>query len=160
MHAVFLGYGGLRAELDALAAGPAAPGRVHVISAVPPEELGAWVTSADVGVMAIQPSTINHRMSTPNKLFECLAVGVPVVASDFPEMRQIVCDGPLGPLGIVVAPDDVPGLARAILSIVTADPAERAELRARCLRAAHERWNWETESAGLVRLYADLTGTS
>ena len=160
VHAVFLGYGGLRAELDALAAGPVAPGRVHVISAVPPEELGAWVASADVGVMAIQPSTINHRMSTPNKLFECLAVGVPVVASDFPEMRQIVCDGPLGPLGIVVAPDDVPGLARAILSIVTADPAERAELRARCLRAAHERWNWETESAGLVRLYADLTGTS
>jgi len=160
VHAVFLGYGGLRAELDALAAGPVAPGRVHVISAVPPEELGAWVASADVGVMAIQPSTINHRMSTPNKLFECLAVGVPVVASDFPEMRQIVCDGPLGPLGSVVAPDDVPGLARAILSIVTADPAERAELRARCLRAAHERWNWETESAGLVRLYADLTGTS
>jgi glycosyltransferase involved in cell wall biosynthesis len=130
------------------------------MSAVPPEELGAWVASADVGVMAIQPSTINHRMSTPNKLFECLAVGVPVVASDFPEMRRIVCEDPAGPLGVVAAPDDVPGLARAILSIVTADPAERAELRARCLRAAHERWNWETESAGLVRLYADLTGTS
>jgi glycosyltransferase involved in cell wall biosynthesis len=110
--------------------------------------------------MMIQPSTINHRMSTPNKLFECLAAGVPVVASDFPEMRQIVCDGPLGPLGIVAAPDDVQALARAIRAIVAADPSTRAELRARCLRAAHERWNWETESAGLVRLYAELTGTS
>lgn len=156
VHAVFLGYGGLRAELLVLATGPLAPGRVHVLAAVPPEELGEWVASADVGVMMIQPSTINHRMSTPNKLFECLAAGVPVVVSDFPEMRRIVCEDPAGPLGIVTAPDDVPALAGAILSIVTADPVERAAHRARCRRAAHERWNWETESARLVRLYADL----
>ncbi len=159
VHAVFLGYGGLRAELDALAAGPLAAGRVHVVAAVPPEEVGAWVASADVGVMAIQASTINHRMSTPNKLFECLAAGVPVVASDFPEMRRIVCDDPAGPLGVVAAPDDVAGLARAIRSIVAADPTARAALRARCLRAAHERWNWEIESARLVQLYAELTGS-
>jgi glycosyltransferase involved in cell wall biosynthesis len=160
VHAVFLGYGGMHAELEAMAAASPVSERVHVLPAVPPDELGAWVAPADVGVMMIQPSTINHRMSTPNKLFECLAAGVPVVASDFPEMRQIVCDGPLGPLGIVVAPDDVQALARAIRAIVAADPSTRAELRARCLRAAHERWNWETESAGLVRLYAELTGTS
>lgn len=156
VHAVFLGYGGLRAELDALAAGPVAPGRVHVLAAVPPDELGAWVASADVGVMAIQPSTINHRLSTPNKLFECLAAGVPVIASDFTEMRRIVCDDPGGPLGIVAAPDDVGALASAILSIVGAPRAEREVLRARCLRAAHERWNWESESARLVDLYAGL----
>jgi len=160
VNAVFLGYGGLRARLDALAAGPVAPGRVHVLAAVPPEELGGWVAAADVGVMAIQPSTINHRLSTPNKLFECLAAGVPVVASDFPEMRRIVCDDPAGSLGIVVAPDDVPALARAILAIVAAPPADRAELRARCLRAAHERWNWETESGRLLALYADLAEAS
>jgi len=159
VHAVFLGYGGMRADLDALAAGPLAPGRIHVLAAVPPEELGPWVASADVGVMAIQPSTINHRMSTPNKLFECLAAGIPVVASDFPEMRRIVCEDPAGPLGLVVPPDDVREIARAVVSIVTADPAERAALRARCLRAAEERWNWETESARLVRLYAELAAS-
>jgi glycosyltransferase involved in cell wall biosynthesis len=158
VHVVFLGYGGMRAELEAMAASSPVAERVHVLAAVPPEELGAWVAPADVGVMAIQPSTINHRMSTPNKLFECLAAGVPVVASDFPEMRQIVCDDPLGPLGVVATPDDVAAIARAIRLIVTADPATRTKLRARCLRAAHERWNWETESMGLVALYADLAG--
>ncbi|MBI2763958.1 MAG: glycosyltransferase [Chloroflexi bacterium] len=160
VHAVFLGYGGMRADLDALAAGPTAPGRIHVLSAVPPDELGRWVASADVGVMVIQPSTLNHRMSTPNKLFECLAAGIPVVASDFPEMRRIVCGDPAGPLGRVVRPDDVPGLAAAIRSIVTASPADRAALRDRCRQAASERWNWETESARLVRLYAGLVESS
>lgn len=160
VHAVFLGYGGMRGDLDALAAGPTAPGRIHVLSAVPPEELGPWVASADVGVMVIQPSTLNHRMSTPNKLFECLAAGIPVVASNFPEMRRIVCDDPGGPLGLVVRPDDVPALGAAIRSIVTASPADRAALRDRCRQAASERWNWETESSRLVQLYADLVEPS
>ncbi|MEO8463517.1 MAG: glycosyltransferase [Chloroflexota bacterium] len=156
VHAVYLGYGGMRADLDTLAAGPTAPGRIHVLAAVPPEALGPWVGSADVGVMMIQPSTLNHRMSTPNKLFECLAAGIPVIASDFPEMRRIVCNDPLGPLGLVVRPDDVAGLGAAIASIVSAPEADRAALRHRCRQAALERWNWETESARLVRLYAEL----
>ena len=156
VHAVFLGYGGMRAELEHLAATSPVSERIHVLPAVPPEELASWVATADVGVIAIQPSTLNHRMSTPNKLFECLAAGVPVVASDFPEMRKIVCEDPLGKLGQVVTPDDVTMIASAIRTIVSAPPGERAELRARCLQAAHERWNWESETAGLVRLYADL----
>jgi hypothetical protein len=38
-------------------------------------------------------------------------------------------------------------------------PAEAAALRARCRQAAQDRWNWETESACLVRLYDDLGAT-
>jgi glycosyltransferase involved in cell wall biosynthesis len=81
---------------------------------------------------------------------------VPVVASDFPEMHRIVADDPGGPLGLLGDPDDIPALALAILTIVKAPAAERAELRRRCLRAAHARWNWETESRRLLDLYEDL----
>ena len=49
-----------------------------------PTELLDWVAAADVVAMPIQPSTLNHRLTTPNKLFEALAAGVPVVASDLP----------------------------------------------------------------------------
>lgn len=157
VHAVFLGYGSQRAMLDGLAADPRAGGRIHVLAAVPPTELGLWVASADVGVMAIQPSTLNHRMSTPNKLFESLAAGLPVVVSDFPEMREIVLSDPLGPLGAVCRPDDPADIGRAILSIVDRPSAERAALRGQCLAAAHARWNWEAEVDGLRRLYDDLT---
>lgn len=156
VHAVFLGYGSQRAMLDGLAADPRAGGRIHVLAAVPPAELGPWVASADVGVMAIQPSTLNHRMSTPNKLFESLAAGLPVVVSDFPEMREIVLGDPLGPLGAVCLPHDPDDVGRAILSIVDCLPDDRAALRERCLAAAHARWNWAAEVDGLRRLYADL----
>lgn len=156
VHAVYLGYGGQRAMLDRTAADPRYRGRLHVIDAVAPEELLPWVASADVGVMAIQASTLNHRLSTPNKLFEGLAAGLPVVVSDFPAMRGIVLDDPDGPLGAVCRPDDPADVARAIRAILELPPAAYEDLRRRCLRAAHERWSWETESARLVALYADL----
>ncbi|HTC86437.1 MAG TPA: glycosyltransferase, partial [Candidatus Acidoferrum sp.] len=156
VHAVFLGYGAQRPLVEAMATDPRFGGRAHVLDAVSPDEVLPWVASADVGVMAIQPSTLNHRLSTPNKLFECLAAGVPVVASDFPEMRRILLEDPDGPLGAVCDPIDPEAVARAIGDIVALDPAERADLRRRCLSAAGERWNWETESAKLVELYARL----
>jgi len=156
VHAVYLGYGTLRSWLDEQSADPRYGGRLHVLDAVPPEKLGPWVASADVGVMPIQASTLNHALSTPNKLFECLAAGVPVVASDLPEMRRIVVGDPDGPLGELCDPSSAEDVARAIARLLAMPPAEMADLRARCLRAAHERWNWETESARLVELYADL----
>ena len=154
VHAVYLGYGSMRAALDEMARDPRYGGRLHVLDAVPPAELVPWVASADVGVMPIQASTLNHRMSTPNKLFESLAAGLPVVVSDFPEMRAIVRDDPDGPLGEVCRPDDPLDVARAIRAVLDRPADEREALRARCLHAAHERWNWGIEVARLLDLYA------
>ena len=156
VHAVFLGYGTLAGKLREMAASPRYGGRLHVLDAVAPDVLPDWVGSADVGVMPIQASTLNHRLSSPNKLFESIATGLPVVVSDFAEMRRIVLGDPDGPLGAVCNPADPVSVAAAIRSILTLEPAELEALRARCLRAAHERWNWETESARLVALYDSL----
>ena len=106
--------------------------------------------------MPNQPVTANERLSTPNKLFESMAVGLPVVSSDFPERRRIILGDPEGPLGAVCDPTSPEAIATAIRSILDLPPAERAALRSRILRAAHERWNWETESARLVALYEEL----
>jgi glycosyltransferase involved in cell wall biosynthesis len=157
VHLVFLGYGPLRDELAAHAADPGSGGRVHLLDAVPPDELAAWVASADVGVMPNQPATENERLSTPNKLFESMAVGLPVVSSDFPERRRIILGDPAGPLGAVCDPTSPEAIASAIRSILDLPTAEFAALRSRILSAAHERWNWETESARLVALYEDLS---
>jgi glycosyltransferase involved in cell wall biosynthesis len=168
VHAAFLGYGALRGSLDELAAAPGLSGRVHVLPPVPPDQVIDWVAGADVAVMAIQPSTLNHVLSTPNKLFEALAAGVPVVASDFPAIREIVLGNPPGTtrsagdglvgsdLGVLCDPTDPEAIARGIARMLALSPADRAALRARCRGAAESRWNWERESAALVDLYAGL----
>ncbi len=158
VHAAYLGYGSMRADLGRMAAEARFGGRLHVVEAVPPDELVAWVAGADVDVMALQRSTLNHYLSTPNKLFESLAAGVPVVASDFPDLHRVVLDNPEGPLGEVCDPADPVSIAAAIRRVLDAPEDERLRLRARCLAAAHDRWNWERESAKLVALYARFTG--
>lgn len=155
-HLAFLGFGPLRDALLARAADPRAGGRIHVLPAVPPDEVVEWVASADLEALPLQPGPLNYYLSTPNKLFESLAAGVPVVASDFPGIRRVLLDDPDGPLGAVCDPTDPAAVAGAIRSILDLTGDERADLRARCRRAARERWNWETESARLIALYAEL----
>ncbi|TAK02965.1 MAG: glycosyltransferase [Chloroflexota bacterium] len=159
VHAVFLGEGSGRAALEAAATDPVHGHRIHVLAPVDPAEVAAWVAGADVGVMPIAPSTLNHRLSTPNKLFECLAAGTPVVASDFPGIREIVLADDAAPLGVLVDPLDPRAVGQGIRAILELDAAATKELRARCRRAARERWNWERESAGLTALYAELLPT-
>lgn len=156
VHAVFLGEGVGGPALRATAAEALFSGRLHVLPPVDPSILTRWVAGADVGVMPIAPTTRNHRLSTPNKLFECLAAGVPVIASDFPGIRRVVEGSPGGPLGVLVDPTDPAAVAQAILRVVTAPESERRALRERCRRAARTRWNWDVESQGLIALYADL----
>jgi glycosyltransferase involved in cell wall biosynthesis len=155
-HLALLGFGGIRDELADLVAEPRFGGRLHLLDAVPPGELLDWVAGADVDVIPLQHSTLNHWLCTPNKLWESLAAGVPVVVSDFPAMRPIVLDDPSGALGAVCDPADPTSIADAVRAIVDRTPEARDELRRRCLEAAHERWNWEHESATLIELYAEL----
>ena len=156
-HLVLLGFGDKRPEYEARALEPGLAGRVHLLDAVPPSELLAWIASADVGAMPIEASEPNLYLSTPNKLFECLSAGIPVVASDFPPVRRIVVDDPDGPLGAVCDPADAEAIAEALRGVLEADEVAAAALRDRCRRAADLRWNWETESRKLTDLYADLT---
>jgi glycosyltransferase involved in cell wall biosynthesis len=151
-----LGYGPLEPALRELAAEPRFGGRIHLLDAVPPDVLLGWIATADVDAIPILPSTLNHRLSTPNKLFESIAAGVPVVVSDFPVMRQIVLDDPLGPLGAVCDPGSAASIAAGLRSILELPEAERARLRERCHDAAGARWNWETESRALLSAYVGL----
>lgn len=155
-HLALLGYGPSRSALVELAADRRFRGRVHVLDAVPPSELLDWVAGADVDVIPLQHSTLNHWLCTPNKLWESLAVGVPVVVSDFPEMRRVVLDDPDGPLGSVCDPARPESIAAAIRTIIELPEDERTSLRARCLEAAHERWSWERESSRLIDLYEEI----
>jgi glycosyltransferase involved in cell wall biosynthesis len=152
---VLLGYGVLQAELERRAADPGLGGRVRILPAVAPGELLSWVASADVVAMPIQPTTLNHRLTTPNKLFEAMAAGVPVVASDLPGMAGIVRESGAGEL---VDPSDPVAIAGAVSRILDAPAAEREAYGRRALAAAHETYNWERQVDLLLAEYGRLTG--
>jgi glycosyltransferase involved in cell wall biosynthesis len=157
-HLVIMGWGEEEARLRELAAGPAVAGRVHFLPPVPPDDVVDWVGSADASIMVNQPTTLNERLSTPNKLFESLAAGTPVVSSDFAERRRIVLGDPLGPLGAVCDPIDPTAIAAAAGSILSLDGVASGELRARCAQAARDRYSWESQLPTLLATYGAATG--
>jgi glycosyltransferase involved in cell wall biosynthesis len=152
---ILMGYGSREADLRARASSGEAAGRVFVLPGVPPPELLAWVAAADVVAMPIQGTTLNHRLTTPNKLFEAMAAGVPVVASDLPGMAPIVRATGVGRL---VDPTDPGAIAGAIREILDAPPEARRALRATALHAAHETFNWDAQAERLFGEYGRLTG--
>ena len=152
---VLMGYGVLEPEFRRRAAEAPWRGRVHMMNAVPPAELLDWVACADVAAMPIQASTLNHRLTTPNKLFEAMAAGVPAVVSELPGMATIVTETGSG---LLVDPADPVAIRRAIEEIASLDDAAWLAWRRRCLAAAHDRYSWETQVGRLIEEYGRLTG--
>jgi glycosyltransferase involved in cell wall biosynthesis len=151
-----MGYGPLEEELGELAAALGLGDRVRLLEPVRPADLTSWVAGADVAAVPIEPTTLNHRLSSPNKLFEAIAAGVPVVGPDFVEFRRIVLDPDLGPLGVLYADHGPDGIAGAIAQLLEAPEEERAALRDRVARAAAERWNWDREGQRLLAVYESI----
>ena len=154
-HLVLLGYGRLEGELRTRAASPDVAGRVSVLPAVAPGELLDWVASADVVAIPIQGDTLNHRLATPNKLFEALAAGVLVVASDLAGMAPIVRELDAGAL---VDPARPSSIAAGIRAVLDPPPDAREANRARIRAAAAGRYDWPAQFERLLAEYGRLTG--
>ena len=150
-----MGVGGPTHPVRALAASARYRDKVRFVDPVAPDELLDWTASADVSLMAIQPTSLNHRLTTPQKLWESIAAGVPVVASDLPGMADVVRE--IG-AGALVDPTDPGDIARGIREVVDAPEPERLEQQARILRAAAERYAWEAQVGTLLGVYAELLG--
>lgn len=103
------------------------------------------------GLVLFHPEP-NHVEAMPQKIFEYMGAGLPVIASDFPLWRRIL--GDVG-CGIFVDPLDPQGIAEAIEYVLT-HPREAEEMGRRGQAAVLERYNWETQVGKLVSLYSGL----
>jgi glycosyltransferase involved in cell wall biosynthesis len=141
---------GLPSYVDQLRAQARALGveeRVRIAPAVPIADVVRYAAAGDVGVIPFLNTSLNNFHGLPNKIFEYIAAGLPVVASDFPQLRAVI---DRYDVGRTFDPDRPGALAGAIREVL-ADPARLAELRANATAAAAE-LNWEVESRRLLEL--------
>lgn len=151
---VLVGFGDLVEQERARAEDPRFAGRHFTLPAVHPDLVPQWAASADVTLIALPPTSLNQRLTTPNKLWESLTGGTPVIVGrETTSMREIVEHDDLG---AVVDPDDPADIARGLRDILDAPAEQRAARRARCLAVARDRYNWETTSAPYVELVTRL----
>lgn len=147
---VLLGSGVLEGPLLARAVERGA--RVHLLAPVAPSEVEAYAASADIGVSPIVGSCLNYRYSLPNKLFQYMAAGLPVVASDFSQVRDIVEGARCGVITDTRRPEAIADAIRGIL----ADPDEAAAMGARGRGAVADRYNWSASASVLRDVYAAM----
>lgn len=143
-HLLFLGAddSGFAAGLEEVARDEGIADRVHFRPSVPVGQIRAYTRQASVGITLLEDTCDNHRLALPNKLFEYLAAGVSVVASDLSEMRRALAGRP------------------ATALVDPADPASVAAGIEAMLRDAVEippsPFEWEEDARRLVDLYARL----
>lgn len=114
-------------------------------------EMQELLATVSVGLALYHPEP-NHVRAEPFKLFEYMAAGVPVIASDFPLWREIVKGTGCG---LVVDPQNPAAIARAIEHVLT-HPEEAEAMGRRGREAAAKHYNWENEERNLCRLYERL----
>jgi glycosyltransferase involved in cell wall biosynthesis len=151
---VMMGFGPWADRLRARDADPRFAGRHVTLPPVHPDDVPRWTASADVSIVAVPADSLNQRLSTPNKFWESLTAGTPVVVGrDLEVMRSIV---EASDLGAVADPADPEDLARALRSILDASPEERRARRDRCLAITRTTFEWEAGARPYLELVDGL----
>jgi glycosyltransferase involved in cell wall biosynthesis len=114
-------------------------------------DLASLLSRVQVGLVVLHPHPA-YLTSHPTKLFEYMAAGIPVIASDFPLWRSIVENAGCG---VLVDPFDPAAIASAIEYLIT-NPDEAMAMGMRGRKAVERHWNWEIEEQSLLSFYTSL----
>ncbi|EQM72357.1 hypothetical protein L686_05840 [Stutzerimonas stutzeri MF28] len=115
------------------------------------KQVAEILSGSVAGIVTFLPAP-NHIDAQPNKMFEYMSAGVPVIASNFPLWKEIiegnacgVCVDPLDPMAIAGAIDDL---------VRNPEKAERMGRNGQ--QAVQQRYNWKVEERKLLELYSCL----
>jgi glycosyltransferase involved in cell wall biosynthesis len=153
----------VRHPVKLLLAGKVIPGAKAIFEEDGPNELVEYlgfldrprlaelIARARVGLVTLPP-TGNYINAQPTKLFEYMAGGLPVIASNFPVYRSFVESSRCG---LLVDPLSSTAIADALVWLLE-NPDEAGAMGRRGQQAVNEKYNWEHEAETLVQTYAEL----
>lgn len=121
---------------------------VDYLGQIPRDKVAEVMARSRVGVVTFLPIE-SHRNALPNKLFEYMSAGIPVVASNFPLWRQIVEETGSG---LCVDPGEPEAIAEAIDRLVE-DESFARQCAENGTRAVADQYNWATQARKLDLLY-------
>jgi glycosyltransferase involved in cell wall biosynthesis len=124
---------------------------IHELGVLNRAEVAQLLSRVCGGLVTFLPAP-NHLQAQPNKLFEYMSAGIPVIASDFSLWRSFIDKTGCG---LVVNPLDTQALAHAITFLIT-QPAAAEEMGRKGRKAIEQYYNWETQVPKLVELYEKL----
>jgi glycosyltransferase involved in cell wall biosynthesis len=140
----------LTSELKAAADRIGAIERLHFVDFVLAEHLPAYLATADVAVIPYLP-TGNHHKTLPNKLFEALQGGVPVLASDMEALGGFITEHGVGR---VFEPGSPTSLAKESVEML----GHIDEYRQRITPEIRRLSSWDSQAVRLAELYGRLLG--
>lgn len=141
---VFMGYGELIPLIESQSTD-----NIFLMPAVTPSELPYYTASADCGVALIEDSCLSYRHCLPNKMFEYFMAGLPVIASDLPEMRKIINEYDTG---VLCSSGETSDIEHAIQTIRYIDKDQLAIN----LNRLNTTFNWTNQEKILKRVYETL----
>ncbi len=148
---LIIGGGDAWPVLEQLVKEHALQDRVRLLGKMPYERMMAYTRNADLGLTLDKDTNLNYRFSLPNKLFDYLHAGIPVLATDLPEVAGIVREFDCG----VVLKEAEPGAIAQTVRELMADPTRISALRANATFAARK-LDGEVEAAKLRSILEHL----
>jgi glycosyltransferase involved in cell wall biosynthesis len=125
--------------------------RVKFIAKLPFAELQRYTAIADVGVSLDKPLHLNYAYSLPNKLFDYIHAGLPVLVSDLPELRSVVDTYKIGKVVSRVEPREIASALHQMF-----ESGELQTWRSNALKAA-QMLNWQNEQEVIRQVYSSLS---
>jgi len=148
---VIIGSGTIWDKLQALVKGKKLEDRVMMIGKVEPEILRGYTRQAHLGLSFDKPDCLNYRFSLPNKIFDYIYAGLPILSSDLPEIKKILTRFDVGTCIREVTPTEI---ARCI-QLAFSDETRLNQMRENP-RHAREALTWENETEILDQIFTPL----
>jgi glycosyltransferase involved in cell wall biosynthesis len=141
---VFLGYGSEQSNLEELTRDLGLSDRIHFLEPVAPDEIRMAIRDARIGVTMLEDTCLNHRYALPNKLFDYVHAGIPVLGADLDEVRSITARFDIGR---TADPSDPDSIAAALRTMMHQELQQRWRSN---LPQAAETFTWESASQGFL----------